>query len=67
MQIDTYLNKEKDDAPTKEAQKRLEAAIMENRALKKNLHETETNIVLLRTDLNQMRTEYESKVTELHE
>jgi hypothetical protein len=65
--MDTYLRKEKDEATTKESQRRLENAISENRSLKKGLQDTQTNITLLQTDFNQMRSQYDEKCYELHE
>jgi len=68
QKIDSYLNKEKEDASTgKDAMKRLEKASDENRALKSSLHETQANIALLRTELNQMRSQYDAKCFELSE
>ena len=66
-QIDTYLHKEKDEEHTKEAQKKLDNAIDENRNLKHNLSTTQTNIAMLRAELNQMRSQYDMKVNELNE
>ena len=39
----------------------------ENRGLKSSLNETNTNIHLLRSELNQMKSQYEAKCSELHE
>ena len=67
FQFDGLLNKEKDEATTKETLKRLEKAVGENRGLKSSLNETNTNIHLLRSELNQMKSQYEAKCSELHE
>ena len=61
------MNKEHDEAITKESQKRYETAIGENRHLKQNLSDTQTNIALLRAELNQMRSQYDAKCYELSE
>ncbi len=42
-------------------------AINENRTLKNSLSNTQTNIALLRAELNQMRTQYDAKCYELTE
>ena len=44
-----------------------EKAILENRALKQTLAETQTNIALLKGDFNQMRNQYDVKCNELME
>lgn len=67
QKIDTYLNREKDETLSKETNKKLDNAISENRTLKNNLNDTQTNIVLLRTELNQIRSQYETKCNELHQ
>ena len=61
------MHKEKDEEHTKEAQKKLDNAIDENRNLKHNLSTTQTNIAMLRAELNQMRSQYDMKVNELNE
>lgn len=66
-QIDTYLNKEKAESLSKEAQKKLENAIGENRQLKSDLLQTQTHIDLLKDELNQMRNQYDAKCYELNE
>jgi hypothetical protein len=65
--MDSYLTKEKDAEHSKEAQKRLDNAVVENRLLKQSLSETQTSIALLRTDLAQIRSQYEVKCSELSE
>ena len=67
FQVDTWLNKEKDANHSKETLKKLEDAIQENRSLKMTFSETQTNIALLRGELNQMRNQYEYKCSELSE
>ena len=44
---------------------RLEAAIGENRLLKSDLSDTKTSIALLKAELAQTRSQYESKCSEL--
>ena len=61
------MNKEKDEATSKETQRRLEKAIGENRSLKSGLNETHTNIQLLQSEMNQMRSQYEAKCSELNQ
>jgi hypothetical protein len=41
--------------------------LSENRSLKMSFSETQTNIALLRAELNQMRSQYEHKCSELSE
>ena len=67
QKIDTFLNKEKEESHSNEAYKKLESAVGENRRLKNNLNDTQTNIVLLRAELTQIRNQYESKCSELHD
>lgn len=67
QKIDSYLTTESKEANTKEAQQKLNRAISENRALKNNLSDTQTNIALLRAELNQMRNQYDAKCYELNE
>ena len=50
-----------------EAQKKLDQAFDENRSLKMNLGDTQTNIALLKAELNQIRNQYDTKCTELNE
>ena len=63
--MDSWINKEKDEQHTIEAQKRLDNAFNENRHLKMSLGDTQTNIALLKAELNQMRSQYDTKCNEL--
>lgn len=67
QKIDTYINKEKDESQSKESQKKLDNAVSENRDLKASLGQTQTNLALLRAELNQMRSQYDAKCYELNE
>ena len=68
FQVDTWLNKEKDGhSHSEETQRRLDNAFEENRNLKMSLNDTQTNIALLRAELNQTRNQYETKCSELSE
>ena len=49
-----------------EAQKRLDNAFNENRHLKMSLGDTQTNIALLKAELNQTRSQYDTKCNELN-
>ena len=64
-QVDSWINKEKDEQHTIDAQKRLDHAFNENRHLKRDLGDTQTNIALLKAELNQMRNQYDTKCNEL--
>lgn len=44
-----------------------EASSRENSELRHTLADTKTNLVLLRTEMAQLRSEYEEKCRELHE
>jgi hypothetical protein len=63
--VDSWINKEKDEQHTIEAQKRLDKAFNENRHLKMSLGDTQTNIALVKAELNQMRSQYDTKCNEL--
>ena len=65
FQVDNWLNKEKGEHHSQETKERLDAAIGENRMLKSNLSDTQTNIALLKAELNQTRSQYETKCSEL--
>lgn len=68
QKVDTWLNKEKDENNhSKETQRRLVNAVDENRSLKMSLNGTQTNIALLRSELGQIRSQYENKCSELSE
>ena len=67
IKVDSWINKEKDEHHTMEAQKKLDQAFDENRSLKMNLGDTQTNIALLKAELNQVRNQYDTKCTELNE
>ena len=66
MQVDSWINKEKDEQHTIEAQKRLDTAFNENRHLKMTLGDTQTNIALLKAELSQVRGQYDTKCNELN-
>merc|ERR1719189_197502 len=55
----------KDEQQDNDARKKLEDANQENIQLKSLLGETQTNIAVLRSEMTQLKTNYETKVTEL--
>nr|XP_053631319.1 ras and EF-hand domain-containing protein homolog [Cherax quadricarinatus] len=68
QKVDSWLRREEGSGPEKveEVRRKLEEAYHANRALNMNLHETTTNLGLLRSDMAQMRLQYEEKCRELH-
>ena len=64
--MDSWINKEKDEQHTLEAQKKLDHAFNENRHLKISLGDTQTNIALLKAEFGQMRSQYDTKCAELN-
>ena len=66
IQVDSWINKEKDEQHTLEAQKKLDHAFNENRHLKISLGDTQTNIALLKAEFGQMRSQYDTKCAELN-
>jgi len=64
--VDSWINKEKDEQHTLEAQKKLDHAFNENRHLKISLGDTQTNIALLKAEFGQMRSQYDTKCAELN-
>ena len=67
IKVDHWLTKDKEGSAedSQERQHRLEAAMGENRILKSDLTDTKTSIALLKAELNQMRSQYDSKCSEL--
>jgi len=63
QKVDQWMNK--DEQMDSEARKKLEDANQENLQLKTLLGETQTNIAVLRSEMSQVKSSYESKVTEL--
>ncbi|XP_076035967.1 ras and EF-hand domain-containing protein-like [Oratosquilla oratoria] len=68
QKVDSWLQKDRngDDERVQEVRRKMEEAIRINRELKMNLQESSTNMALLRTELAQMRLQYEEKSRELH-
>lgn len=67
-QVDSWLKANqtnKDDERVNEYRQKLEEAIQENRQMRYNLLDTQTTISLMRTDLSQVRGQYEQKCQEL--
>ena len=63
QKVDQWMSK--DEQQDNDARKKLEDANQENIQLKSLLSETQTNIAVLRSDMTQLKTNYETKVTEL--
>jgi len=63
QKVDQWMSK--DEQLDNDARKKLEDANQENIQLKSLLGETQTNIAVLRSEMTQLKTNYESKVTEL--
>jgi len=63
QKVDQWMNK--DEQLDSDARKKLEDANQENIQLKGLLAETQTNIAVLRSEMSQVKNNYESKVTEL--
>ena len=63
QKVDQWMSK--DEQQDNDARKKLEDANQENIQLKTLLGETQTNIAVLRSDMTQLKTNYETKVTEL--
>jgi len=63
QKVDQWMNK--DEQLDTEARKKLDDANQENIQLKSLLSETQTNIAVLRSDMTNVKTTYESKVNEL--
>lgn len=55
----------KDDERVNEYRQKLEEAIQENRQMRYSLLDTQTTISLMRSDLSQIRGQYEQKCKEL--
>lgn len=67
-QVDSWLKKEETGGGERvqEVKRKLEEAYHDNRTLNMTLHETTANLGLMRSDLAQMRLQYEEKCRELH-
>lgn len=63
QKVDQWMSK--DEQQDNEARKKLEDANQENIQLKSLLGETQTNIAVLRSEMTQLKTNYENKVSEL--
>lgn len=68
LQVDSWLRREESEGGERveEVRRKLEEAYQANRSLHMNLSETTTNLGLMRSDLAQMRLQYEEKCRELH-
>ncbi|XP_063866279.1 ras and EF-hand domain-containing protein homolog [Scylla paramamosain] len=68
QKVDSWLKKEEDGGGDRvqEVRRKLEDAYHDNRTLNMTLHETTANLGLMRSDLAQMRLQYEEKCRELH-
>ncbi|XP_042871091.1 ras and EF-hand domain-containing protein-like isoform X2 [Penaeus japonicus] len=67
QKVESWLNKDSEgEDKVAEVKRKLEEAYQANRSLNMNLNETTTNLGLLRSDLAQMRLQYEEKCRELH-
>nr|XP_045608230.1 ras and EF-hand domain-containing protein-like isoform X1 [Procambarus clarkii] len=68
QKVDSWLKREDGEGPEKvqEVRRKLEEAYHANRTLNMTLHETTTNLGLMRSDMAQMRLQYEEKCRELH-
>ncbi|XP_071525121.1 ras and EF-hand domain-containing protein homolog isoform X1 [Panulirus ornatus] len=68
QKVDSWLKKEEGDGGDRiqEVKRKLEEAYHDNRTLNMTLHETTANLGLMRSDLAQMRLQYEEKCRELH-
>ncbi|KAG1667393.1 Ras and EF-hand domain-containing [Nymphon striatum] len=70
QKVDTWLKSNQDpetDSKVKVIRSKLEDAVQDNRQLRMNLMDTQTNIALMRSELSQLKTSYEEKCRELHE
>ncbi|XP_050728240.1 ras and EF-hand domain-containing protein-like isoform X2 [Eriocheir sinensis] len=68
QKVDSWLKKEETGGGERvqEVRRKLEEAYHDNRTLNMSLHETTANLGLMRSDLAQMRLQYEEKCRELH-
>ncbi|XP_045104323.1 ras and EF-hand domain-containing protein homolog isoform X1 [Portunus trituberculatus] len=68
QKVDSWLKKEEEGGGDRvqEVRRKLEDAYHDNRTLNMTLHETTANLGLMRSDLAQMRLQYEEKCRELH-
>ncbi|XP_042224644.1 ras and EF-hand domain-containing protein homolog isoform X3 [Homarus americanus] len=68
QKVDSWLKKEDGEGVDRmqEVRRKLEEAYHANRTLNMTLNETTTNLGLMRSDMAQMRLQYEEKCRELH-
>jgi len=57
----------KEDERVNEYRQKLEEAVQENRQMRYSLLDTQTTISLMRSDISQIRTQYEQKCNELEQ
>lgn len=61
VQVENWLNREQQEAQTRDQQEAVERASNENRQLKISLVDAQTTLALLQTELAQLKSQYYQK------
>jgi hypothetical protein len=60
-QVENWLNREQQEAQTRDQQEAVERTSSENRQLKLSLVDAQTTLALLQTELSQLKSQYYEK------